>query len=147
MEKKSRIQEIIDDVNAIRKCCKFLWKKRRIYITYIIVGTILSLIISYSIPKTYLSSVKLVPETTKNSSSAIAGFADIAGVNLGNMNDGYSVDLYPKIVSTIDFRLSLGDVKVKSKKLDLETSYYDYVLNYNKFPWWSYPKIWINMRI
>ena len=31
MEKQSRIQELANDINALRKCCNILWKNRRMY--------------------------------------------------------------------------------------------------------------------
>ena len=51
MENKSRMQELIADVKVLRKCFRFVWKRRYTYI-YSIIGIILSLIVSFSIPKT-----------------------------------------------------------------------------------------------
>lgn len=147
MENKSRIQELIDDVNAVRKCGKFLWKKRCIYIKYVCVGVVLSLIISFSIPKTYSSSVLLAPESIDETGSSLAGLASLAGANIGLMQDAYTVDLYPTIVSSVDFRISLGDLKVKSNELGIETTYFEYLLNNVKYPWWKYPLIWMRSWI
>lgn len=148
MENKSRIQELIDDVNAVRKCGMFLWKKRCIYIKYVCVGVVLSLIISFSIPKTYSSSVLLAPETTDGQFGGnISSVAGLAGLNFGENQDAFTVDLYPTIVSSSDFTLGLSGVKVKSSKLGIETTYGNYLLKYDKHPWWNHPINWIKATV
>lgn len=148
MEKKSRMQELIDDVKALRKCVEFVWKKRNTYILYAIVGAILSLVVSFSIPKTYRSSVLLAPETTESEfGSGMTSVAGLAGIDLGMSQDAYTVDLYPKIVSSVDFSLSLSEIKVKSSKMDTETTYYNYLLKHDKYPWWNYPIFWMKSTI
>lgn len=148
MENKSRIQELIDDVNAVRKCGKFLWKKRNTYIIYSIIGAVLSLVVSFSIPKTYCSSVLLAPETTDGELGGnISSVAGLAGLDLGGNQDAFTVDLYPTIVSSYDFILGLSEVKVKSSELGIETTYSDYLLKYAKYPWWIYPVKWLKATI
>ena len=149
MEKQSRIQELVNDINALRKCCNILWKNRRIYIKYVVVGIVLSLIISFSIPKTFSSSVMLAPESQNGSSSSFSEMASLAGMSLGNVGgDAYTVELYPKIVSSLDFRLALSEIKLKSTNLpENEILYSDYLLKYNKIPWWKYPSKWTSKLI
>lgn len=149
MEKKTRIQELIDDVNLLRKCVALLWKKRMVYVIYVTVGIILSLIISFSMPKVFSSSVTLAPEPQGDELSS--GFSDLAGlanISMGEMGvDAYTIDLYPKIVSSVDFGLALGEINVKSSKMGIETTYSDYLLKYYKYPWWKCPVIWVNSLI
>lgn len=145
MENKSRMQELIDDVKVLRKLLNLLWAKRKLFLKYMFVGAVLSLIISFSIPKTYSSSIMLAPEPQGNElAMGFSQMASLAGLSAGNMEgDAYTIDLYPKIVSSVDFGLALGNIKVKSSKLGIETTYSDYLLKYNRFPWWKYPVIWM----
>lgn len=144
MENKSRMQELIADAKVLRKCLGFVWEKRYTYILYSIIGAILSLIVSFSIPKTYKSSVLLAPEITGNElGSSVESISSMVGVDLGGSQDAYTVDLYPKIVSSVDFSLSLSKIKIKTSEMDSETTYFDYLLKHDKYPWWNYPTIWV----
>lgn len=148
MEKKSKFQELVDDASLVRKCILYVWKRRRTYIKYMIVGALLSLVISFSIPKSYSSSVVLAPETQAGALDGLSGLASMVGVNLGGMGqDAYTVDLYPTIVASMDFSLALSDIKVKSTKLGIETTYGEYITKYKRIPWWSYPVKWVRLLI
>ncbi len=148
MEKQSRIQELANDINALRKCCNILWKNRRMYIKYVFVGIVISLVISFSIPRTYSSSVLLAPETADGEvGGTISSVAGLAGLNLGGNRDAFTVDLYPTIVYSYDFILGLSEVKVKSSELGVETTYADYLLKHAKHPWWNYPIKWLKTTI
>lgn len=148
MENKSRMQELIADAKVLRKCFRFVWKKRYTYIYYSIIGIILSLIVSFSIPKTYKSSVLLAPEIAESElGSSVANISSMVGVDLGGSQDAYTVDLYPKIVSSVDFSLALSNIKVKTSEMDTETTYYNYLLKHDEYPWWNYPAIWIKALI
>lgn len=149
MKNKSRISEIADDLKAVGKCFRFVWSKRKTYFIYCVIAAVLSLAVSFSIPKTYSASVVLAPEPQSNSAaSSLSNLAAAAGLNMGSMGeDAYTVDLYPTIVSSMDFSLALGDITIKSGKLGLETSYFDYLENYRKSPWWSYPMKWLKKSL
>lgn len=148
MENKSRMQELIDDVKVLRKCVRLVWKNRNTYILYSLIGVALSLVVSFSIPKTYSSSVLLAPETTEGQLGGnISSVAGLAGLNFGENQDAFTVDLYPTIVSSSDFTLGLSGVKVKSSKLGIETTYGNYLLKYDKHPWWNYPINWMKATV
>lgn len=145
MDAKSRIQELADDVKALRRYFRIMWRKRMVYVKYIAISLVLALVVAFSIPKTYSSSVVLAPEQSSSElGSGLAGLASMAGVSLPGMSsDAYTVDLYPSIVSSVDFTLALGGVKVYSDDLGFETTYSDYLLKNDKMPWWNYPIDWV----
>lgn len=148
MEKKSRLQELLDDATLLRRGCIFVWKRRSTYIKYMLVGAVLSLVVAFSIPKSYSSSVVLAPETQGGALEGLSGLASMAGINMGNMGqDAYTVDLYPTIVSSLDFSLGLSEIKVKSSKLNIETTYGEYLQKYERSAWWSYPVKWVRLLI
>ena len=145
MSDKSRIEELVNDVRALGNCLRFVWEKRLTYIKYSVIGAIVAIVIAFSIPKNYSVSVVLAPEPQSGSSmSGLSSIASFAGVNLGGMGeDAYTVDIYPSIVSSIDFLLSLSEIKVSPDELDGEMTYYEYLLKHTKRPWWEYPVSWL----
>ena len=147
MEKKSRFQELLDDASIVRRCAVFVWKRRCTYIKYMFVGAVLSLVVSFSIPKSYSSSVVLAPETQTGALDGIAGLASMAGLNMNMGQDAYTIDLYPTIVSSLDFSLAIKDIKVKSAKLGIETTYGEYILKHKRQAWWMYPIKWVTSLI
>lgn len=148
MKKKTRFQELIDDANVLRNSCGFVWKRRVTYIKYVSIGVVVALIVAFSIPKKYTSSVVLAPETQAGALEGLSGLASMAGLNMGNLGqDAYTVELYPTIVSSLDFCLELGNIKVKSSNIEAETTYGDYLIKYRKQAWWMYPIEWIRMLI
>ena len=83
-------------------------KRKRLYINCAI-AFVLSLIFSFSIPKTYTSRACLVPEI--HDDDAIGGnlgsLASAAGFNLGNVNDAIGPDLYPDVLHSNSFVIDL----------------------------------------
>ena len=145
MVNNSRIEELVDDAKALGRCLRFVWKNKLTYIIYVVVGAVLSLIISFSIPKTYSASVVLAPEPQSGGlASGFSGLASLAGINMTDMNnDAYTIDLYPSIVSSTDFVLSLSDIRIKSSNLGIDTTYAYYLKKYVKKPWWGQAMSWM----
>lgn len=149
MAKESRLEELLNDARALGKCLKFVWSNKKTYIIYSIIGAVLSLVISFSIPKSYSTSVVLAPEPQSGAlGSGLSGIASFAGIDMAGMNqDAYTIDLYPSIVSSKDFIHSLCDIRVKSNKLEVDTTYAVYLRRYRKYPWWNQPLIWVQSFI
>ncbi len=145
MSEKSKTDEMVHDAKAFKRYLKYAWKKRATYIKYSIIGAILSLVVSFSIPKTYSATVVLAPEPqTSGANSGISNLASMAGVNMGGDNmDAYTVDLYPTLVQSTDFALSLGKIKVKPEKVGKEMTYAEYLLKHTEYPWWTRAINWV----
>lgn len=144
-EANGRISELKEDWGKLRTFVKVLWGERRVYIKYALIAFVLAVIIVFSIPKTYSTSVMLAPESQKSGlSGSMSSLASMAGLNLGGMSeDAFGVDLYPTIVSSKDFLLPLFDVRVHSDEQQIDTTYSAYLTSYGKSAWWSYPMKWI----
>ena len=144
MENKSRIKELQDDFMALKRFVGFMWSCRVTYIIYMAIAGVVALVIAFSIPKTYSTTVMLAPETKNDISGGLSGLANLAGISMGNMNDdAYTVDLYPTIISSRDFLLDIYDMRVVSLAEGIDTTYNVYLSEYQKSPWWSYPGIWL----
>ncbi len=144
MDKRSRLHELYDDLISLKRAVRFVWLRKSLYMKYCAVAIVLSLIISFSIPKTYSTSVVLAPESQSSGVSAgIASLASMAGINMGGVTeDAYTVDLFPTIVASNDFILDLFDIRVRSSKREIDTTYATYLAKHQLKPWWMYPVAW-----
>lgn len=121
---------------------QYLWKERKLLIKACGVAVVVGLVVAFSIPKEYTTTVKLAPETEDASKkmSSLGGLAAMAGINLNSSmgSDAISPDLYPDVVQSTPFLLELFPVEVTNKKGTLTTSLYDYMDEYQKSAWWGY---------
>lgn len=119
-----------------------LWNKRKRIIVNCFIGGILSIIVAFSIPKQYTSTVVMAPEFSSGASisGGLGTLASMAGFNLGGVSgneDALYPELYPQIVSSTPFLCDVMNLQVETKDGELKTSVYDYLVNHRKEPWWS----------
>ena len=128
-------EQEIDIMELISK----LWKNRSMIIKWCIAGAIIGLVVGFSIPKTYTSSVTFAPETQQKTNSSVSSIASMMGVNLNNSVDAISVEMYPDIVHSTPFIVELFDLPVTFKYKDeqMTTTLLEYMKEYQKSPWWS----------
>lgn len=103
---------------------------------------ILSSLIIISIPRSYTCEVKLAPESTSSGIGSIGALASSFGVNLANKldnEDAISPELYPDLMNSIDFKVSLFPIKIQTKDKKIETTYYNYLEKHQKYAWWLIP--------
>lgn len=127
-----------DEINIMEYVMR-LWKVRKKILLWCGVGVIVGLVIGFSLPKYYEVSVKLAPETEQKMGSGVSSIASMMGVNLDNSVDAIRVDFFPDVVASTPFlfELSQTPVKFERKKEVIETTLMDYLLEYQKAPWWS----------
>ena len=51
--------------------------------------------------------------------------------------------LYPDLMEDNGFVVNLFDVEVAKRDGSLRTTYYDYLRNYQDYPWWAYCILWV----
>lgn len=118
-----------------------LWDNRKLLLIWCMWGVLAGLIIAFSIPREYTTSVKLAPEVKANRaglSGGLGALASMAGINAsGNTSsDAVYPQLYPDIMGSVPFVESLLDVKVKDKENQPYTVR-EYLLEKTHSPWWS----------
>lgn len=101
------------------------------------------MIIAFSIPKEYTSTVILAPENSSGTSisGSIGALASMAGFSLDGLTGGEDAlypELYPQIVSSTPFLCDLMNLQVETKDGKVNTTLYNYLDEYAKTPWWSY---------
>ena len=117
------------------------WKR---ILVWALCGMVFGILIGFSTPKTYTAHALVAPELVTRStlSSGLSTLASLAGVNMNNLalSDAMHPDLYPEIIKSTNFYISLFDmpVKIERGKEVIETDLYDYMVNYNRQPWWNY---------
>ena len=87
-------------------------------------------------PRYYKSSIELAPElgninTTKSSLSDIASSMGF-NMNGSLLSDAISPELYPELLRSNNFIINLVNCKVNTSDGTINTTYYDYLLKYQK---------------
>ena len=121
---------------------KSQWK---LYCLVLGVTSVLSVIYVISIPNYYDCTVTLASEVSAaNKKAGLAGLASSFGVDLGGSvsgTDALTPMLYPDLLQSITFKSSLFPIKVHRQDETEAFTYYDYLLNQQKAPWWSEAKM------
>ena len=139
MNKEQQKEQAIDFMAMFRS----LWKHRKLYYKVLGIAFVLALIYGFSLPRVYRCQVMLAPElSTTRTSNTLTSLARSFGMRLGNNTMGGNSEallptLYPDLMNSVDFKTSLFDVQVCAKDSVKPKSYYDYLLNDQKRPWWS----------
>lgn len=136
-------QEYID----LREFCKKLFSKKILFIEVWVITCIVACIMILPIPRQYTASVQLIPES--GGQSATISLTDLANSFELCFNDISSEnticpDIYPSILKTNEFIVSLFDLEVESKDHTIKTDYYTYLSNYQKKAYYKWPKIWLS---
>lgn len=141
MEENKQQQPVEEQEIDLLEIARKLWDARRLIIKWCVIGAVVGLVVAFSIPKEYTTTVKLAPELqgSKPSSGGLSSLASMAGINLNNMNtvDAVYPELYPDVVSSIPFATELFDVPVTDLEGELQTTVYDYLSEHTRSPWWS----------
>lgn len=130
-------EQEIDLLELLQK----LWAGRRLILKWCAVGAVVGLVIAFSIPKEYTTTVKLAPEIQNNKSSlgGLSSLASMAGINLDNRTtlDAVYPELYPDIVQSVPFMTALFDVQLTDAKGEQSWPVSEYVSEELRAPWWS----------
>ncbi len=137
-EQNTKERKEIDIVGLVL----LLWNKRKRIFINCFIGGVLAIIVAFSIPKQYTSTVVMAPEFSSGASvsGGLGALASMAGFNLGGLSgseDALYPELYPQIVSSTPFLCDVMNLQVETKNGELKTSLYDYLVNHQREPWWS----------
>lgn len=117
-----------------------LWAQRKKLAVWSICGAVIGVIIAFSIPKEYTTTVKLAPETTdaKAGGGGLSAFASMGG--FGSISSGVDAvypQLYPDVVGSVPFTTSLFDVEVETKEDGQKFTVRQFLEEETKAPWWG----------
>lgn len=134
-EKKENILDLTEIV-------PMLFKKWKVYALCMLGVIAFSLIFVFTIPRYYTCQVMLAPEVSSGGMNSILnsfGFGEAQ-----TTNDAISPNLYPDLMKSKDFIVSMFPVEVTTLDGSVNTTYYDYLLKYNKDSW--YMKLWSKFK-
>ncbi len=138
-ERRKSRKIVIDFIELI----KVVRNDKRMMGIFLFISAVLGLAVAFGTPKEYKASVMLAPETATGNSltSNISSIASMVGMDMDFSSNGDAIypELYPDLIGSNDFIVSLFPIKVTTKDGSLTTDYYDYLLNHNKNAWYTYP--------
>lgn len=126
---------------------KAIWESikryRKLYYIILPITFVVAFVIAKSIPNYYTCRILLAPEIggSNQGMSSLASLASSFGVNLSEgSQSGNAIrpSVYPQLTQSVDFKTSLFPVKVRKKGAKESMTYYDYLKNEWKYPWWSH---------
>lgn len=130
-----------ESVLDFKKLKQDMRKHKKQYYKVLGITFILALIYLLSIPNYYKSEVMLAPELSRSgSSNSLLSLANSFGMRLGtgtSSGEALFPTLYPDMVNSTDFKTSMFPIQVHKKDSTRVMTYYDYLLNEQKYPWWS----------
>ncbi len=128
------------DLKPYLNICMKNWKK---ILVWAVCGALFGIMIGFSTPKQYTCKAVVAPElaTRGTTSGGLSSLASLAGINMNTLalTDAMHPDLYPEVIKSTSFAISLFDtpVDVTVKNSVVHTDLYDYMVNYYKRPWWG----------
>ena len=134
--------QVTNSTFSMKDLFQDILKHRRLYYKVMSLTFILALIYAFSLPKTYRCTVMLAPELSSTSrSGSLSSIASSFGIKLGSGNMGNSEalfpTLYPDLMNSVAFRSSLFPIKVQREDDGSVMTYYDYLQNEQRLPWWT----------
>ena len=117
-----------------------LVRRKKTYFKVIPTVILVVWIISLGLPNYYNCRIQLAPEDNNGGSAGtLAMLASSFGVNIGGgfqSSDAITVMLYPDLLNSVEFKASLLRIKVQRPTDKTPMTYYDYLKNEQKEPWW-----------
>lgn len=127
----------------IPKLINVIRKDKKNILVWLCVSAVIGVVVAFSIPKEYEADVTLAPETsTANSlTNSISSLASMVGMDMsfGGGQDAIYPEIYPDLMQSTDFIVSLFPIRVKSLDGEIDTDYYDYLKTKQKVEWWFIP--------
>ena len=129
------MEEKKDNILDLTVIVPLLLKKWKLYAWCIAGAIVFSLIFVFTIPRYYTCKVMLAPEATNNNglNSLMSSF----GLGeMENTDDAISPKLYPDLMTSNDFIVSMFSVEITTMDGELTTTYYDYLLHHDEKVWY-----------
>ncbi|MDL2213806.1 hypothetical protein LJC29_07565, partial [Bacteroides sp. OttesenSCG-928-N06] len=125
---------------------KQLWAARKYLLKCSLAGILISIIAIFSIPNEYETTILCGTELTRYEIAAEESPLSALGLEPEKalMRDGVRPSLYPQVVSSVSFLVSLFDIPVATIPLATEAdtlTLFSYMNGYQRYSWWNLPKL------
>jgi uncharacterized protein involved in exopolysaccharide biosynthesis len=129
----------------LRKVALKLWGYRKTYILVMAITFVVAVAYILPKPRYYKTTVSLAPEAdgVEAVGGTLGSLASSFGVDLGGMQSSDAIYplLYPDLLASSDFIVSLFNVKVVTLDEAVSTDYYTYLTKFQKRSPWDYPAL------
>lgn len=125
---------------TIENILSMVKQHKKKYLIVLCVSFLVGIIVSFSIPKSYTTKIMLAPETSTNSllGGNLSTLTSLVGMNMsGNTSDAIFPEIYPDVVSSVNFLVGLSKMHVETADGKVSTTLYDYMENKQEAPWWA----------
>lgn len=139
-----------NDTIDLNQIVKKVWKRKSLFYIAWPITFVLACALILCVPRYYKSTVKLAPELGNNSSmGALGSIASDFGFDIGALesDDAISPLLYPELVASPNFLVSLFDIHVKNEDGTIDTDYYTYLRYHQKKTLYMQPFYWLKRQI
>lgn len=123
------------------KICKASLVHKKAFFITLPIAFVIACFIILSVPRYYTCKVELSPESSTSSLSSLGSLASQFGVNLSGklegQQDAISPELYPDLMESKDFLVSMFPIQVKTKGASYRGNYYTYLRSHQKQAWWT----------
>ena len=122
-----------------RKVIKLLWSRKKVFFITLPIAIVLSSLIILCVPRSYVCEIKLAPEYDLASAGNLSSLASQFGLDFGDnpTTDAISPTLYPDLIESTNFLVSLFPIHVESADGEIKTDYFTYLKKYQKHAWWE----------
>lgn len=113
------------------------------------IAAVIGVIVAFSIPRIYKSSVSLAPEEMQSSlGSGVSSLASMVGLDMHiGTSDAIYPEIYPEIMHSPEFIVGLFSIPVATTDGAVKTDYRTYLARHQRTAWWTWPKAWAVRQI
>lgn len=122
------------------------WKRTAVYV---VVAGIVGVVVAFSIPRVYRSSVTLAPEEAQSALGGnVSSLAAMVGLDMKlGTNDAIYPEIYPDMMHSTEFIVGLFDTPVTTLDGSVTTDYRTYLMKHQKSAFWEVPIDWVLRKI
>lgn len=130
IEKENHPNTVEESSIDWKELCTKAWLHRKFIIVTTVIFMVLGLISALTMKRTYVSTVTLVPELGKSSTSSFSSITSMLGLgnmSMSNTSDAYNLMVYPEVVASTPFVTKMFDMKVVDPKRNIDTTLMGYL--------------------
>lgn len=126
-----------------------LFRGWKVTAVYLLVAAIIGVVVAFSIPRVYRSSVTLAPEEAQSALGGnVSSLASMVGLDMKlGTNDAIYPEIYPDMMHSTEFVVGLFDTPVETLDGSVKTDYRTYLTKHQKFAFWEVPINWMLRKL
>lgn len=128
-----------NNVINISEIVRKLYAHKKLFLIVLPIVFVVSCALILCVPRYYTCDIKLAPEYDFADASSLSSIASSFGIDIGDnpTTDAISPTLYPDLMESTDFLVSLFDIHVRSLDGTIDTDYYTYIKKHQKRAFWE----------